>query len=171
MSASILQNISYRDINTTHSQPSEFCQRNSGNRYDGECRDSLIFLQNCLSFNDTSDSDVYIAEGLDTAELDEQIANFKAGLRFISATPECEDLALPFFCLYLFGLCDASGKLHQPSRDECIHISTDICAVEWATAIDLLPENTLPQCESFQADNPICSSKYGCLYTYSGIPL
>ena len=87
--------------------------------------------------------------------LDEKVVTFKSGLHLIGASPECEAVALPFYCLYLFGLCDASGKLHHPSRDDCLRVSTEVCATEWATASSLSP-TLLPECESFQDVDTTC---------------
>ena len=109
--------------------------------------DVLADLQSCQ----TTNGSVYVSEGLDFTELDTLIGDLKTGLKFLGASPECESAAISFFCLYLFGLCDASGSLHRPSSSDCITISTDTCANEWAIAATQFP---LPQCESFPATTP-----------------
>ena len=129
------------------------CQRNYNNIYNGRCRDTLASLQSCLP-NETS-SDVYIAEGLDVAELESQISVLEGGLGFIQATPECVAVAIPFFCLYLFGVCDASGRYYQPPHNDCISVSTDICKTEWIEATRF--NFPLPQCEILPNVGPICS--------------
>ena len=81
---------------------------------------------------------------------------------FISPSPECRAAVEPFLCLYLFGLCDSSGVAYGPSSEECVFISTDVCASEWSQANSLLIQvgrSPLPECTSFPSTATDISGK------------
>lgn len=71
-----------------------------------------------------------------------------------STTAECEAVAASFVCLYLFPLCDESGRVYLPSQEMCLEVSMDICSQEWSAAQLLDQDNQLPNC----ADLPTESS-------------
>ena len=51
---------------------------------------------------------------------------------FITPSPECRELVVPFLCLYLFGLYDMSGI---SIIGQCEEIRDVVCFTEWATAL------------------------------------
>ena len=115
------------------------------------CQDYLLTLQGCLP-NRQSSSDVYVS-AIDQVETEGQVNLLLNGLRdFVRPSPECQAAVEPFLCLYLFGLCDSSGVAYGPSFEECVFISTDVCASEWSRANSLLIQvglSPLPECASF----------------------
>lgn len=104
------------------------------------CKEELKSLSNCLpSYNDGNG--VFIQSN--------QSENFFLLLDALNSTSnECRDVALPFFCVYFFGLCDSTGKAYRPSYRQCVDISTNLCATEWLL-IGNISNLTLPNCESF----------------------
>lgn len=82
-----------------------------------------------------------------------QIQSFQAFL-----SPQCQVVALPFLCLYLFPLCNDDQTTFLPSMAECISISTDICRTEWMLTSSLV--NNLPVCSKL----PSVSSCKGMVY-------
>ena len=119
--------------------------------YTGEaCQNYLLALRGCLPDRQSSS---YVS-ATDQEEKETQAIGVLAGLTTLGATPECRTVAEPFLCLYLFGLCDSSGMVYAPSYEDCVLISTDLCASEWAMANRLLPLlglPSLPECRSFQS--------------------
>ena len=116
------------------------------------CQDHLLTLHGCLSDMQSS-SYVYVS-ATDKEEKETQAVQILGGLTTLGATPECRAVAEPFLCLYLFGLCDSSGMVYAPSYEDCVLISTDLCASEWAMAnrfLLLLGLPSLPECRSFQS--------------------
>ena len=115
------------------------------------CQHYLLTLQACLP-NRQSSSDVYVSV-TDQVETEGQVNLLLNSLRnFIRPSPECRAVVEPFLCLYLFGLCDSSGVAYEPSFEECVFISTGVCASEWARANNLLiqvGQSPLPECASF----------------------
>ena len=78
-----------------------------------------------------------------------------SGLRLIKPSPECQRVALPFFCLYLFGLCDkSSGVSIYPTIGQCEEIRDVICPTEWATLLRI--GYNLPDCKIFPMESPSC---------------
>ena len=124
--------------------------------YEGQaCKEALLGVQNCLPDRIGSD-DVYIPFGVDQEEMENQAALIiERGLDAIGASPECKERAIPFLCIYYFGLCDSGGVQHQPSMEECISVSTGTCQAEWITANLFLP-GQLPTCESLQEGSIPC---------------
>ena len=116
------------------------------------CQNYLRILRDCL-LDRQSSSYVYVS-ATDQEEKETQAVQILDGLTTLGATPECRAVAEPFICLYLFGLCDSSGVVYAPSYEDCILISTDLCASEWAMAnrfLPLLGQPSLPECRSFQS--------------------
>ena len=116
------------------------------------CQDYLLTLQGCLPDGQRS-SYAYVS-ATNQEEKERQAVQIQGGLTIIGATSECRAVAEPFLCLYIFGLCDSSGMVYAPSYEDCVLISTDICASEWAKAnefLALLGQPSLPECSSFQS--------------------
>ena len=125
------------------------------------CQDYLLTLQGCLP-DGQRNSYVYVS-GTDQEKKERQAVQILGGLTRIGATSGCRAVAEPFLCLYIFGLCDSSGMVYAPSYEDCVLISTDLCASEWATANQLLPllgEPSLPECSSFQRAASAISGKH-----------
>ena len=126
--------------------------------YEGRgCRMHLQQLQECLPVIDGS-NEVYISPGNEEAEL--QAMQLISGLDLLNPSSECREAVIPFLCLYLFWLCDASGTMYQPSSDDCTTISTDTCAREWQAAVGVLGVGVLPQCESLPGTSISCNGRW-----------
>ena len=121
------------------------------------CTDVLRDFQNCLPDRQSA-SDIYIAlrehEEQEAIEIEAQ--QLQTELQFLEPSHECKQAVVPFLCLYLFRVCDSTGKLHHPSYNQCVYISTDICAREWRQATEYLGSGVLPSCESFPAVSSLC---------------
>ena len=126
------------------------------------CQHYLLTLQGCLP-NRQGNRDVYVSV-IDQVETEGQANLLLNGLRnFIRPSPECRAAVEPFLCLYLFGLCDSSGVAYEPSFEECVFISTDVCASEWVRANNLLiqvGQSPLPECASFPSTATDISGKH-----------
>ena len=70
------------------------------------------------------------------------------------STAECNSLAIPSVCLYLFPLCDSDGKVYLPSQELCQEISMVVCQQLWTLAETFGFGNQLPVC----ADLPSAST-------------
>ena len=78
-----------------------------------------------------------------------------SGLQLINPSPECKRVALPFFCLSLFGLCDKSSEVSiYPTIGQCEEIRDVICPTEWATLLRI--GYNLPDCKIFPMESPSC---------------
>ena len=126
------------------------------------CQDYLLTLQGCLP-NRQGNRDVYVSV-TDQVETEGQVNLLLNSLRnFIRPSCECRAAVEPFLCLYLFGLCDSSGVAYEPYFEECVFISTDVCASEWARANNLLIQvgrSPLPECASFPSTATDISGKH-----------
>ena len=120
------------------------------------CRDALQSQQDCLP-DRLGSSDIYISprSGENQEDLEMQAKLLLIGLSAI-ASPECEEAALPFLCLYLFRLCDSNGILYQPTSIDCVTISTGVCEREWAIAAGAVGQERLPQCELLPMTPLLC---------------
>ena len=81
---------------------------------------------------------------------------------FVRPSHECRAAVEPFLCLNSFGLCDSSGVAYRTSFEECVFISTDVCAPEWPRANNLLIQvglSPLPECTSFPSTATDISGK------------
>ncbi len=75
------------------------------------------------------------------------------GLRVVRPSPQCEEVIVPFLCLYYLRPCDGGGEVsYHPSVEDCVTVSTEICAREWAVADDLVSSlgESLPSCEELR---------------------
>jgi len=124
------------------------------------CREDLLSLQGCLP--DRMDSrNVYISATNQEA-VETQANNLLSYLDLLDPSPGCRALVQPFLCLYLFGLCDSHGTAYQPTFEQCILISTDVCATEWLRANRFLTAfgmPSLPECTSFPSTTSATSGK------------
>ena len=110
--------------------------------YDGTvCRHELSVLTNCLP--DTEQDGFVHIQSDQTETVGPLLDILKA-----FASDDCKAAALPFLCVYFFGLCDSTGKAYRPSSSQCTKISTGVCASEWALASNF-PGVILPECSSF----------------------
>ena len=114
------------------------------------CHEDLLSLQGCLP-DRLGSRDVYISATNQEA-VEAQANNLLNNLEFLNPSPECRAAVQPFLCLYIFGLCDNHGTAYLSTFEQCILISTDLCATEWVTANRLLKTlelPSLPECTSF----------------------
>ena len=113
--------------------------------YDGTvCKQELKSLSSCLPhYNAQPDGSVLVQS--------DQSETVRPLLKALDAFAdvECRAAALPFLCVYFFGLCDSTGKAYRPSSSQCTEISTGVCAIEWAFASSFPGDMTLPDCASF----------------------
>ena len=76
------------------------------------------------------------------------------------ASVSCKQAAVPLLCQFTFPLCDCNtsppGDLYLPSQEECLKVSTEICASEWKLAVN--SGLTVPNCSLLLPSN---SSDYG----------
>ena len=112
--------------------------------YDGTvCRQELKSLSSCLPSYNADDSVVVQSDQSQT------VGPLLNALNAF-ASDDCKAVALPFLCVYFFGLCDSTGKAYRPSSSQCTEISTGVCAREWTLASNSeFPGATLPDCSSF----------------------
>jgi len=80
----------------------------------------------------------------------------ESGLLQLQANAQCMEEALPFFCLFLFGLCENSEAPIQPTRSECERLQNSICRREWITAKAFRLGHILPNCSSFPEEKILC---------------
>ena len=124
-------------------------------------------FQDCLPSRRNS-SEIFVnSRG---SEREQQAQQLLAGLNILNPTPECRGVVEPFLCLYIFGLCDGSGELYLPSSGECQTLTSETCAREWRMAVSLLPDDTLPKCETLpeMSQTPQCNySKHNVLLCIS----
>ena len=126
-------------------------------RYTGSlCLSLLQSWQGC-AVGDTQD--VLVDVSGDIEELDRAIlmtSNAFGTLSYLSSTPLnyvidqplCQEAVLSLLCQFTFPLCSCyDGDLYLPSQEECLRISTDVCATEWSHALN--NGLILPNCSSF----------------------
>ena len=114
------------------------------------CLDMLVGILQSMN------CDIDYERGVLVQQNQESTANLLVtGLELIKPSPECQRVALPFFCLYLFGLCDnSSGVSIYPTTEQCEEIRDVICPTEWATALSF--DFNLPDCKIFPMESPSC---------------
>ena len=62
---------------------------------------------------------------------------------------ECRDVAIPFLCQYYFPLKNCiTDNIYTASKEDCIRISTTVCAYPWNIAIKFGHGDQLPKCNS-----------------------
>ena len=117
------------------------------------CLRSLIQIESYFTGGLQNDTYVEIAANVDQEAIENTAQLIISGLPLLGATEMCTSSFIPFMCLYLFPLCDGNGTVHQPSRDQCIEISTVVCKDEWQKAA-LIPGviEKLPDCESLSSN-------------------
>ena len=82
-------------------------------------------------------------------------------MMFIVHYKECQQVAIPFLCQYYFPLYDCpNGDIYTASREDCINISTGICALQWNLAINYGYGDRLPNCQK------LSSCEYACMHLY-----
>lgn len=130
------------------------CRLTKDNKYRGSvCRETL---SSCL----TPDvSDIYVSPSINQEEVENTAHRLTDGLALIGASEDCRIVAMPFLCLYLFGLCDSgTTTANKSSASACLHISTEVCAREWQISSALVP---LPVCTELPDRAPLrCSGEY-----------
>ena len=71
---------------------------------------------------------------------------------------ECQQVAIPFLCQYYFPLYDCpNGDIYTASREDCINISTGVCALQWNLAINSGYGDRLPDCHELPSCKYILS--------------
>ena len=137
------------------------------NTYVGEyCRGALKSLQMCIP-GQMNSNEIFISNRLnDQSALEMYISELLFALDiFIDPSEECRKRVVPFLCLYTFGLCGKNNDDYKPTAAECASIKDGVCRSEWSQANDLLSAlgQSLPDCNSFDADGLSCSSD-NCKY-------
>ena len=62
---------------------------------------------------------------------------------------DCRKAALPFLCQYYFPLKDCTtDNIYTASKEDCIRISTTVCATPWNIAVTLGHGHRLPKCNT-----------------------
>ena len=112
------------------------------------CRIELQTLQTCL-FGD-GDGGIFIPANGNQEEAEQTAQTTIGGLPFLNPSAECSEIAPPFLCFSIFGLCDnQSRELYLPSSQECRTVTENICAEEFVAAGAFVDSNQLPQCDEF----------------------
>ena len=63
------------------------------------------------------------------------------------ATPQCQQDAIPFICLYGFPICSQlEREVYLPTKEECERITTTTCRVEFNLALSFGFGDLLPKC-------------------------
>lgn len=140
------------------------------NEYTGSV--CLSALQSLSACDEDENSDVYISNSVtDQKNAEKNIGNLLYGLdTFIKPSDECRAAAVPFFCLYIFGLCGENGTTYQPTVTQCSDIRDDICENEWKKAEEFKEHFELPDCSSLSDDELDCNSEYyNCYYNSANI--
>ena len=119
------------------------------------CSAQLLALQSCIPGREST-SVVYISSTIDQTTVESQVSTTINGLGLLQPSMECQAVVVPFLCLFYFGLCDDSGMLYGPSSETCVTLSTDTCQREWAIAVQILGENVLPMCDTFEETDINC---------------
>lgn len=106
----------------------------------------------------TNKSGVYIASSVNLQQSESTATKIQIFEGLLSS--ECQKVALPFLCLYLFPLCDDKNTAYLPSMMECISISTGICNVEWNFAASYV---NLPDCSRLPNVSTACTGMLQCV--------
>ena len=90
-------------------------------------------------------------------------ANIDLFFQVIQASQECQLEARPLMCRYLFPPCDGLGQASLPSSEECLNVTTGVCASEWSRAMEnSLIADQLPQCSNLPpTSNLSCGGNSG----------
>ena len=106
------------------------------------CREELLSCSPHMDGNNQID----IPSNGNQEETEERVMQLSLGFQLLNPSLECMQVAKPFLCLYLFGLCSRGEEL-LPSPDQCETVRSSACAVEWQRAEAIVGMNQLPQCE------------------------
>ena len=80
------------------------------------------------------------------------------------ASDECQQHALPFFCLYLFPIFSClEQKVILPTKEECERITTSLCQVELSKATVFGLDHIIPDCNEL----PSSSDNSGMLTAFN----
>lgn len=125
------------------------------------CQDELQMLQTCFSGDDLSSlpPPVTIPATPDQPTNELKAMVWLGALTLLTPTQECVEKLRPFLCLHIFGLCDAVGRFHSPTREDCLEIRDTLCPSAWSRAVEFLEPNRLPDCESLPEASEECVSK------------
>ena len=67
-------------------------------------------------------------------------------------TKNVKKFAIRFLCQYYFPLYDCpNGDIYTASREDCIDISTGVCALQWNLAINYGYGDNLPNCQKLSS--------------------
>lgn len=105
--------------------------------------------------SDYSSTEIYIPSDRDQDQLEQRASLLVTGLQSLDPSQECEAVAMPFLCLYFFGLCDSNGQVQLPSSQECETITSETCASETETVMGVF--SSLLQCESLPSNSIECA--------------
>ena len=112
------------------------------------CRTALQTLQTCLFGNESGE--VFIPTDRNQDELETAVQTLIGGLSLVNPSEECNEVAPPFLCFSMFGLCsNQSREIYLPSSSECRTVTEGICAEEYAAAGAIVGSDQLPQCDEF----------------------
>ena len=112
------------------------------------CRTALQTLQTCL-FGDES-GEVLVPADRNQDELETAVQTLIGGLPLLNPSEECSEVAPPFLCFSMFGLCNNQSRERcLPSSPECRMITEEICAEEFVAAGAIVGSDQLPQCDEF----------------------
>ena len=120
------------------------------------CREEL------LSCSPHMDGKINIPSNGNQEETEERVMQLSLGFQLLNPSLECMQVAKPFLCLYLFGLCSRGEEL-LPSPDQCETVRSSACAVEWQRAAVIVGMNQLPQCELLPSTNSESEELHNCL--------
>ena len=150
-------------------------QCNEQIHYTGEiCLEELSNYQMCsrkslVPGEGPADNDIILISSTNQIEAEATATTLLQSLPLLSPSPECEAAIKPFFCLYLFGSCDANNQSHRASQTDCQMLRDEVCAREWALAERFLAQGVLPDCDSLdnQEGDTNCQGKRGYSYLSS----
>lgn len=83
--------------------------------------------------------------------------NMLGKLSLLGPSKSCQEAAMPFLCLYLFGgVCTGGSEsvLLQPTSSQCSELRDDVCKQEWEIALTF--DVRLPDCETFPNKSTSC---------------
>lgn len=116
------------------------CQCDTQYNMQGVCRSSLLSWQQCSGAS--TSGQVNVDSNDDNSE-----ATIEMVISFTKSNQQCQDVALPFLCLYLFPFCDckASSSKYVASEEICEYARDKACSTEW-NLVNLLYPSLLPEC-------------------------
>ena len=120
------------------------------------CREAITSLQVCFS-GVTAPLNIPSIADQEMGELEAMM--LLGGLSFLNPSPQCREAIVPFFCLSIFGLCDADDSFHTILREDCVELRDDICADQWREAMGFLDPGVLPICEELPDISDECVGK------------